>query len=251
MEQGKPMGGASTGSTSNKPSAGGSNRMVIAVIIGLVVFGVAYGLLLRRSQQGATPTTEPTPSPSVAASPTPTPPPPTPTAKAERQTFGSLSVVVPAGALLVEPAGLKEAFAQNGITLVAAASISNITVEEIGKKIDVDKVPEAEALKGYWRFDILQIANAEKLALADWITKNWPQYDEKLVKIGKSTKKIGGQTVTVHKLVTSSTGGLQQTIYFAQPQSKGDVVLFSTFQPSATTAVEKPLEDILQSLQFK
>lgn len=243
------MGGASAGPSSNKPSGAGGNRVVIAVIIGILIFGVAYGLLLQRSKQTGQPTTEPSPSPTVSA--TPTVPPPTPTAKAERKTFGSMSVMVPAGALMVEPAGLKEAFALNGITLVAAESISSMTVEEIQKKIEVDKLTEADALKGYWRFDILQVANADKLALAAWITKNWPEYDETQVTVEKSTEKIGKVSVSVHKLVNKTEGGLQQTIYFAQPKSQGDVVLFSTFLPSGQALKGTPVEGLIQSAQFE
>lgn len=188
-------------------------------------------------------------SPPLGASATPEPTPAvTPVTKEERQDIGSLSVRVLPGMLVRENEALRSLFSSSGVTLLAVRSIGNVNFDEISAKVQKGEMTTADALKDYWRLDVLEIGNPDQQDLAAWIEAHWPPYDAPNVSIKKTTAKVDTAVATVHA-VTHTDLNMLQSIYFSQPKAKGNMVIISTFQAGSRPFAQE-IDGLLQSVKF-
>ena len=151
--------------------------------------------------------------------------------------------MVPAGVVVRDNAALAQLFSNSGVDLIASRSIGVGSFDDIAAKVQKSEITLPEALKTYWRFDVLELGNPEQQALTEWVDTHWPPYEGvENLEVSKSTRKIDGLDVTVHTLKHIDLG-MYQTIHFIQPKAKGNVAILSTFQ-----GVDRPFEKVLESL---
>lgn len=244
---------ASSGGENSAGAPSGSRRpskrnlwVIVIIIVGLVVVAVYAWQQGPAAPSTGTPTSTPIPPVSeIKAPPTVTS---IPTTKAERLNVGSTSVLVPAGLLVHENDSLKQLFTQAGVELFAARSIGNTNFDEMNAKIQNGETTLPEALKTYWRVDILELGNPQLQDLTAWITTYWPPYDSPTIEVTKSERKLDARNVTVHALKHNDIGMLQ-SIYFVQPKTKGNVVILSSFQ-GLDKQFQKDVDALLNSAKF-
>lgn len=243
---GNPAGQTTGGSA---PTPGGKMRvkpvvMVIAVVA-VAALAYYYRVVLTAPAAtvgdvtGASPTAEP------SASPTPVV---TPVTTEERQGIGSLSVLVQPGMLVRENEALRTLFSSNGVELFAVRSIGNVNFDQISAKVQSGEMTMAEALKNYWRLDVLEIGNPDQQDVAAWIAAHWPPYEASNITVNKTTAKVDRVEATVHA-VTHADLSMLQTIYFLQPAVKGNMVILSSFQGTSQPFAQE-IDGLLQSIKL-
>lgn len=246
-------GGGTSGS--GKPGGMGSMGSKRVIVIAVVaVAALAYAWYLRSTLAKPAGTEQPSASGSPTAlgdgEPTPEPiPTPEPLTQDEKQTVGNITVMAKAGMLARENESLKQLFSQGGIDLVASKSIGNMILEEITAKIRSQELTPQEAAAKYWRLDILEVRNPDELELTAWVEKFLPVPEETdTTKLVKGNRTLGGKVANTYTL-TNTEIGLVQTIFFLQPEAKGNVMILSSFQGTALP-FQQQLEGLLKSVEF-
>ncbi|MDO8559712.1 MAG: hypothetical protein Q7S23_01575 [bacterium] len=249
MEQGStgnPSGVVAGGSPS-APKKSFMKPLIVAIVV-VAVAGLAYYYRVVLTP-GGTPLANTNESDGQVAGATASPTPVvTPVTTEERQEIGSLSVLVKPGMLVRENDALRTLFSANGVQLVAVRSIGNKNFDEVSAKVQAGEIEMAEALKEYWRLDVLEIGNPDQEDVATWITAHWPPYDAPNIEVKKSTAKVDGVATTVHA-VTHTDLTMLQTIYFLQPKDKGNMLIISSFQGSSKPFA-KEIDGLVQSVKF-
>lgn len=180
-----------------------------------------------------------------SASPTPVV---TPVTQEERQAIGSLSVLLQPGMLVRENEALRALFSSNGVELFAVRSIGNVNFDQISAKVQKGEMTMADALKNYWRLDVLEIGNPDQQDVAAWIDGHWPPYEASNISVNKTTAKVDRVQATVHA-VTHADLSMLQTIYFLQPAAKGNMVIISSFQGTSQPFAQE-IDGLLQSVKL-
>ena len=248
MEQGSTgnPSGVVAGGSSAAPKKSFMKPLIVAIVV-VAVAGLAYyyRVMLAPNASDAGTNTEDGQVAGATASPTPEI---TPVTTEERQEIGSLSLLVKPGMLVRENEALRTLFGANGVELVAVRSIGNKNFDEISAKVQSGEIEMAEALKEYWRLDVLEIGNPDQEDVATWITSHWPPYDAPNIEVKKTTATVDGVATTVHA-VTHSDLSMLPTIYFLQPKDKGNMLIIRSFRGTAKP-FGKEIDGLVQSVTF-
>ena len=186
--------------------------------------------------------------PAVAGAATETPLEAMERTSAGRQTVGSTSIDVPDGLLARDNPQLNDVFGPLGINVVLARTYSNLDPVDFAPKVQSGEMTLAQALVDYWRLDIMELTNPTQVNLKEWLGKHWPtqvgegitltERDGKLGKVGSHIQQLEHETL-----------GMSQTVYFAQPQNGGNVVVFSSFQGKGRP-FDQQINALLATVEF-
>ena len=242
---GNPTGHAPGGSAPTPRGKMGAKPVAIVIaVVAVAALAYYYRVVLTSP---AAPVGDASRANANAAGPSASPAPVvTPVTKEERQNIGSVSVLVQPGMLVRENEALRALFSSNGVELFAVRSIGNVNFDQISAKVQKGEMTMADALKNYWRLDVLEIGNPDQQDVAAWIEGHWPPYEASNISVNKTTAKVDRAQATVHA-VTHADLSMLQTIYFLQPAAKGNMVIISSFQGTSRPFTQE-IDGLLQSI---